>query len=343
MALHSNQTDNASVETLSSHLPKIQHLQFDKTPIGSDSIKAISKFCGKTLKTLRVRGCESITSESCGWMAGAIGHNTPRLRKLRALDVASTQVDDRGLSFLCEGLNQLQCLDLGHCIRLTDRGFGNILAKKSFCNMRVLNLRGCKWMLILSCCCNCKIVLNHSLFPNIHAPTAGRNIGDGAVIAVCRTMEKMKHVNLSQCGAITNKAAAGLGSLVELETLSLEGATAVNDAGLGLISSRTKLNLLNVTGCCIARKSLLAVINTLGYVEEASHFYGFLIRSSDAKVLAIKDQENECTKTEQNQAVHAIQVSIVEILVAIPVEIIHRFDLSMFIRVGGTTEGTQCA
>ena len=134
------------METFVPHLTKIQHLQFDKAcNIGSDSIKAISRFCGKTLKTLRVRGCGSITSESCGWMAGGIGHNTPRLRKLKALDVASTQVDDKGFYFLCEGLNQLQYLDLGYCFRLTDRGVGNILSKKSFCNMWVLNMQGCKY------------------------------------------------------------------------------------------------------------------------------------------------------------------------------------------------------
>jgi hypothetical protein len=127
-------------------------------------------------------------------------------------------------------------------------------------------------------------------------------------------MLKLKHLNLSKCGNITNESAAAIGTLVELETLSLEGACGVNDDGLGLASSGTKLNLLNITGCHIARKSLLAVINTLGYVEEATHFFGFLIRSSDAKVSAIKAKENECSKSEQNQAVHTIQVSALCVL-----------------------------
>lgn len=125
-------------------------MQFDETNIGSDSIRAVAKFCGTTLRTLRVRGCP-ITSESCGWMAGAIGHNTPRLRKLQALDVASTKVDDRGLSFL-QGLPRLKYLDLSHGVRLTDRGVGNIISKGSLSHMNILNMRGCKLKYLLDRC-----------------------------------------------------------------------------------------------------------------------------------------------------------------------------------------------
>ena len=120
-------------------------MQFDNTNIGSDSIRAVAKFCGSTLRTLRVRECSSITSESCGWMAGAIGHNTPRLRKLQALDIASTQVDDRGLAFLSKGLPRLKYLDLGYCVRLSDRGVGDIISKGgSLSYTNILNMRGCK-------------------------------------------------------------------------------------------------------------------------------------------------------------------------------------------------------
>jgi Ran GTPase-activating protein (RanGAP) involved in mRNA processing and transport len=131
------------------HLTSIQYIQFNNTCTTSDSIKAIAKFCGNTLKSLRVRGCNGITSESCGWMAGAIGHNTPRLRKLQALDAGGTQVDDRGLAYLCKGLTQLQYLDLEHCI-LTDQGVAKILSRGSFCHMRVLNLRGVDFMFVIS-------------------------------------------------------------------------------------------------------------------------------------------------------------------------------------------------
>ena len=137
-------TPSPAVETFVPHLSSIQHLQFDNTNIGSDSIRAVAKFCGSTLRTLRVRECSSITSESCGWMAGAIGHNTPRLRKLQALDIASTQVDDRGLAFLSKGLPRLKYLDLGYCVRLSDRGVGNMISKGSLSYTNILNMRGCK-------------------------------------------------------------------------------------------------------------------------------------------------------------------------------------------------------
>ena len=133
-----------TVETVCGHLSSIRYLQFDGTRIGSNAIKSISKFCGRTLISLRVRGCHNISSESCGWIAGAIGHNTPRLKKLKALDLSGTNVDDRGLEFLSKGL--IQYLDLERCGRLTDRGVGRIVSASSFSYMKVLNLRGCRFM-----------------------------------------------------------------------------------------------------------------------------------------------------------------------------------------------------
>lgn len=138
----------------------------------------------------------------------------------------------------------------------------------------------------------------------------GTSIGDSAVVALTQVMTKMMHLNLSQCGSITNKAATSIGNLLELETLSLEGAYAVNDLGLGRVCERTKLNLLNVTGCSISRKSLLLVINTMGYVRECEHFFGFMIRSSDAKVSALHHQTAGSLHNERNQAARAVQVSL---------------------------------
>lgn len=123
-------------------------------------------------------------------------------------------------------------------------------------------------------------------------------------------MTKLMHLNLGQCGSITNKSASSIGNLVDLETLSLEGAYAVNDVGLGRLCERTKLNLLNVTGCSISRKSLLLVIKTMGYVRECEHFFGFMIRSSDAKVSALHDQAAESLHHERNEAAHTMQVSL---------------------------------
>jgi hypothetical protein len=122
-------------------------------------------------------------------------------------------------------------------------------------------------------------------------------------------MTKLKHLNLSNCGNVTNKSAASIGSLLEIETLSLEGARAVDDVGFGFICNQTRLNLLNITGCSISRKSLMAVIKALGYVEESPHFFGFLIRNSDAKVSALRDRANESLRYERNQAAHTLQVS----------------------------------
>lgn len=269
-------TRHSAVETFAPHLSSIQYLQFDGTNTGSNAIRAVAKFCRNTLRSLRVRECSGITSESCAWMAGAIGHNTPRLRKLKALDVSGTQVDDRGLAFLSKGLHSLQYLDLQDCFRLTDRGVAKIISEKPFCRMKALNFRG-------------------------------TNVGDASVIQMAKEMPQLKHLNLSQCGTITNKSAKAICTLVVLETLSLEGASGVNDVGLGMISSKTKLNLLNITGCGVSRKSLLAVIAALGYVQESTNFFGFLIRNSDAKVSTLRERELESMHRQQNLAARSLQ------------------------------------
>lgn len=212
-----------------------------------------------------------------------IGHNSQRLRRLKALDVSLTNVDDRGLCFLTSGLGQLEYLDLGNCTQLsfTGKGIQESLRNGSFRSMLVLNLRGCK------------------------------GINDEGVIAIAKIMLNLKHLNLSHCGNITNKSACaiGQGCSNKLITLSLEGALAITDAGLGMIVNYTKLSLLNISGCSISRKSLMAVVLTLGYVQESSSFFGFINRDSDAKVASLNKEEWSNTREQQNHAAHIIQVS----------------------------------
>ena len=92
------------VEALLPHLCNLRHLQFNGVNIGSVAARVIARFCANTLKTLRVSGCRLFTSESCGWLSGLIGHNSPRLHRLKALDVSSTNIDDRGMSFIAKVL-----------------------------------------------------------------------------------------------------------------------------------------------------------------------------------------------------------------------------------------------
>ena len=269
------------LETILPHLTRIEHLQFDGvTNVGSVATRAIAMFCHETLKSLRVSGCQLFTSESCGWLGGIIGHNSSRLRHLKALDVSSTKVDNRGFAFLSKGLPQLESLDMAHCTTLTSRVIKESLRDSdgAFSSMVMLNLRGCK------------------------------HICDEGVVAIAQAMANLKHLDLSNCGNITNKSTLALGaSCIQLITLSLEGAKSINDAGLGIISNYTKLELLNITGCRISRKSLLTVINTLGYVQESNNFYGFVLRGSDVKVSTLNKVEALNENNEKNNAVRIIQ------------------------------------
>ena len=267
------------VEALLPHLCNLRHLQFNGVNIGSVAARVIARFCANTLKTLRVSGCRLFTSESCGWLSGLIGHNSPRLHRLKALDVSSTNIDDRGMSFIAKGLGQLEYLDVGNCTPLTliGKGVEQSLRGGSFTAMRVLNLCGCKL------------------------------VGDEGVVPFVNVMPKLEHLNLGKCGNITNNSTAAIGaSCTSLKTLSLEGALSVTDAGLVMVANTTKLNLLNVGGCNISPKSVVILMNKLGYVKESSSFFGFVIRSPDAKLAALESEELKTTREKQNKAVHKI-------------------------------------
>lgn len=219
---------------------------------------------------------------STGWLAGIIGHNSPRLHRLRALDVSSTEVDNRGLAMLSKGLGQLECLDLGNCPQLTfvGKGIQENLRSGSFCSMLVLNLQGC------------------------------RGVGDDGAVAVARAMPKLRHLNLSGCVRVTDASASAIGAgCTRLATLSVEGALGITDAGLGMLCNRTKLDMLNVTGCRVSRKSLVAVVLALGYVRESSSFFGFVVRDPGVKVAALRSQDVASTREVQNEAAHVIQAS----------------------------------
>ena len=54
------------VEGVLPHLPKLRSLQINGANIGSVAARSISMFCHSSLRSLRVGGCNLITSESCG-------------------------------------------------------------------------------------------------------------------------------------------------------------------------------------------------------------------------------------------------------------------------------------
>lgn len=277
-------TSEESVLVLIPHLSALESAEFSALQIGSLTARSLAAFCRYTLMSLRLRSCPRVTNETLGWLAGD-GLGTPGLTNLRALDIShSTSVGDRGAIFIVRGLGQLEHLDMEECGQ--DLTFASKIILEELSNssgkfggnMKYLNLRGC------------------------------RGVSDKGVIAIARATAKLKHLNLSHCGGITDESAFSLALHCRgLEALSIEGASKVSDRGLGAICRNTKLNLLNIGGCNISRTSLMVVIKTLGYVQEASAFFGFTLRDGDARDNVISNEALYYSDQRRNTAAHVIQ------------------------------------
>ncbi|KAL7553503.1 hypothetical protein ACHAWF_016778 [Thalassiosira exigua] len=269
------------VEGVLPHLSNVRHLQFDRVDVTSASARSVARFCHRTLRSLRLSGCPRVTSESLGWLAGGVGHDSPKLRRLRALDISgATRADDRGLAFLTRGLGKLERLDLSGCplITFAARNVREDLGRGSFRSMTALNLRGC------------------------------RGVDDVGVAVVASAMPKLRHLDLGLCGRLTDASAKAIGEgCPNLRVLGLEGARGVTDGGLGTIANRTKLDAIDVTGCDVSRKSLMFLVRTLGYVEEATTFFGFVAREGGAREAARDEEAEADARVRRNEAVHAIQ------------------------------------
>ena len=271
-----NLTD-AMFEPFCSRLDGIVHLDLSGcTGIGDASIRAVARFCGsRTLVGLSLGGCSGITHEACGWMAGAIGHGSPRLRKLQSADLSGCpNVDDRGLRFLARGCGDtLAYLSLALCGQITDRGVRHLA--KGCPRLKVLNLRGC------------------------------RRISDKGIVFLSRGCPDLVSLNVSLCGNLADSAVIALSrGCIKLQALSLEGLRAITEAGICEVAKKCPgLMILNVTGCKITRSGLFALIRGIGYVKEAKSFLGF-VPIDQAVSLKLQDQK----KIIHEKAARKIQV-----------------------------------
>ena len=204
----------------------------------------------------------------------------------------------------------MEHLDLGNCTPLTfiGKGIQEHLGDGQFCGLKALNLRGCKSIL------------------------------DEGVAVIAKAMPKLKHLNLSRCFRITDASASVIGQRCsQLLTLSVEGALGITDVGLGMICSHTLLDSINITGCSVSRKSLMAVVLALEYVKESSSFFGFVLRDSSAKVAVLNAQEMGSVKDQQNKAAHIIRVGRVTIaLIVCPLPFASSLTFLYLCRVAGT-------
>lgn len=271
-------------EAFCARLDGLIHLDLSRcTTIGDSSVRAATRFCGqRTLVSLKLMGCASITSEACGWMAGVIGHHSPRLRRIQSLDLSCcNQIDDRGLQFLAKGCKTLRYLNLSFCPQLTSKGLCHL--SKGCSLLKVLSLRGCD------------------------------RISDNGVVALSQGCHGLVSLNLSLCNMLSDRTPLAISEgCSKLQALSFEGLKYITEEGICGVARRCPgLMMANFTGCKITRGGLLALIQGIGYVKEAQTFFGFvpIQNAVDSKLV---DQESMIYE----RAASRLQVSTLKIAAA---------------------------
>lgn len=273
-------------QVICARLFSIKYLVLSNTHITDLTCRNIAYFCRHTLLRLNLSHCSLITNESCGWLAGCIGNFTTQSTRgkkdngsysqLKSLDLSHcSKISDRGLSFLGKGCPLLKFLNLSFCDHITNKGI--MVLSKGCRRLQILNLRQCP------------------------------KISDQGVRALAQHCRELVSLNLSYCCDITDKSVIALArKCVNLQSLSLEAMKQISASGLCELSRHCpNLSTLNITGCdFVTRDDLLAFIRGIGFVQEATSFFGF-VPLDNANSMKFDFQESSL----RAQSAKVIQVS----------------------------------
>ncbi|GLT79030.1 hypothetical protein SLA2020_505410 [Shorea laevis] len=164
------------------------------------AISAIADSC-RNLVCLKLESCDMITDKSLY----QLGSFCLLLEEIDLTDCCG--VNDKGLEYLssCSGL---QCLKLGLCTNISDRGLFNIGS-------------------------NC---------PKIHELDLYRctGIGDESLAALSKGCKNLMKLNLSYCSGVTDRGLEYVGHMHELSDLEMRGLEKVTGAGLAAVAAGCK-------------------------------------------------------------------------------------------------------
>lgn len=235
---------NVIVKNLCIHLECLRYIDLSDCPKIGDAVgRTCADCCGKSILSIRLNGCRLISNEALLWISGRHGI---KCTSLRSIDVSGDHnICSKGLEALGMSCRTLHHLNVACCTDVDDRGIFSIA-------------RGCKQLRSLNIS-NCK------------------RVTDEGVSKICKRCKLLEYFNLANCKQVTDLSVHFISKLSRLKSLHLEGVNKLNEESMYELGKGCRnLIYLNLTGCSkITRCGLLALISGLGFVKEATDFFGF--------------------------------------------------------------------
>jgi hypothetical protein len=248
--LSSSLINKEHFEILFTSLSSLKILKLSFCPfVNGQCLQLITAVSYRTLIELYVDHCPQFsTIEPLLWISGVVGINSPKLSKLRTLDLSHCPLPDgQGLEAIGRGgLHAIQFLNLEGCESITDHGLISVVSSNH--KLRVLNIAGC--FLITS----------------------------KSILALAQSCPQIVSLNLSRCSKISDLAMVALASHShQLQALNLAGLRSLTEGSIfRILQASPGILMLNVTGCeLVTANGLRSMIQGLQFVIEAKTYFGF--------------------------------------------------------------------
>jgi hypothetical protein len=199
--------DAQILEIMLSHIQYLKIVKLNHCPLlDAACMSLLAKYAGPTIKELYVSHCKLFRLDPLLALSGSIGFGAGGLKALRALDLGSCPVEDRGLVAIAHGCRRLRFVNLEDCRDITDVGV--IALAKGNEKLQILNLSGC------------------ILITNSTAKSIARNCPD------------MVSLNFARCNKITNMGIKQVANNCPyLQSLNIAGLLRISEMTLCLLAT----------------------------------------------------------------------------------------------------------
>ena len=198
------------------------------------------------LESLNLSGCYNVTDIG-------LGHAFVReLPQLTVLNLSlCKQITDSSLGRIAQFLKNLDTLELGGCCNITSTGL--LLLAWGVRKLKTLNLRSCRHVSdqgighisgLSKNEANGTLELEHLILQDC------QKLSDQALKHISQGLHKLKSLNLSFCGSVTDTGLRHLAKMPSLQELNLRSCDNVSDIGVGFLAEGgSRIIALDVSFC----------------------------------------------------------------------------------------------
>ncbi|KAJ1446630.1 hypothetical protein M885DRAFT_236723 [Pelagophyceae sp. CCMP2097] len=282
--------DDRALETLCARLFALRALRLGGCDrLSNLACQAVAAATHATLTQLDISGCGRLSHEACGWLAGELGSGAPRCARLQSLNVARcAKMNDQALRYAAAGLRRLAFVSVAQNEHVGDVGVCTLA--KHCRRLEVLDVSGCP------------------------------RVGDRSLKALGRHCHGLRVLIAPRCGSdtlgptlqrtVVEFTDAGARALARgcsrLASLNVAGARRLSEAAFGELATACRaLGTLDCTGCDeVTVNGLRSLVEGVGFVREATSFFGFVPLPADVARDALRrqqgDLEHRSARTIQN-------------------------------------------